>query len=752
MGCCCGGDGEETEGDQYGKPNAYKADFKGPVKNRSCTDILCCLIFLAFIAGYIVIALFAWLNGDPIILLYPTDNQGRICGVGYTDLDLSNHTSLFFFDMTRCASPATLLQFQCLTTQICVESCPNEFWTYFPDVAQLELHLNIPGTTRQAAADALGDERWSKYICTYGFNAKNEFINGMGLQEMITAEHCASYYVPYSSVVGRCIPSIDQVASAAGVLTDAAGAVPTDTIVDATGANVTATGLVNGSQAIQYYLEARDIADKLFADLNTSWQWLLIMLAVAAFVAFIWIVLMRWITGVLVWVTLLGLIGLLSFGVWYCYDEYNSLKNTPGSNTDIMSVGFTTQLGTYLALTDTWLAFMIILGVLDLILILVVIFLRKRIAIAIKIIAEASKAIGCMISTLFFPIVTFLLLLIVVAFWAITALFLASTGDPVYQVIDASNVTNLTGQTCNVAEWQNSTHQYYNDPNVTCAFIKYGGESLFHQNVVWLQVIQVFGMLWLANWVLALGQATAAGAFASYYWAFNKPQDIPWLPVYSSFGRAIRYHTGSLAFGAFIIAVVQLIRMMLEYIDYKLKDSENKVAKCLVKCLRCCFWCLEKFLKFLNTNAYIMISVYGKNFCWSAKEAFKLLMRNILRVAVIDKVTDFIIFVGKMVVTVGMGSLAWAFFTDKFSTTGIAVLSAPTLNYYWFMIGIVVLATYFIASGFFETFTMAVDTIFLCFLEDLERNDGSEQKPYFMSKSLKSLMGKKNKKPKPDSE
>lgn len=25
-------------------------------------------------------------------------------------------------------------------------------------------------------------------------------------------------------------------------------------------------------------------------------------------------------------------------------------------------------------------------------------------------------------------------------------------------------------------------------------------------------------------------------------------------------------------------------------------------------CLKCCFWCLEKFIKFLNRNAYIMVS------------------------------------------------------------------------------------------------------------------------------------------------
>ena len=35
----------------------------------------------------------------------------------------------------------------------------------------------------------------------------------------------------------------------------------------------------------------------------------------------------------------------------------------------------------------------------------------------------------------------------------------------------------------------------------------------------------------------------------------------------------IRYHTGSLAFGAAIIAIVQFIRAVLEYIDRKVKGT-----------------------------------------------------------------------------------------------------------------------------------------------------------------------------------
>lgn len=33
-------------------------------------------------------------------------------------------------------------------------------------------------------------------------------------------------------------------------------------------------------------------------------------------------------------------------------------------------------------------------------------------------------------------------------------------------------------------------------------------------------------------------------------------------------------------------------------------------------------------------------------------------------------------------------------------------------------------------------------------MEDLERNDGTEQKPYYMGKELMKILGKKNTKPK----
>ena len=37
-----------------------------------------------------------------------------------------------------------------------------------------------------------------------------------------------------------------------------------------------------------------------------------------------------------------------------------------------------------------------------------------------------------------------------------------------------------------------------------------------------MQVYHLFGWFWLMNFIIALGQCVLAGAFASYYWAWDK--------------------------------------------------------------------------------------------------------------------------------------------------------------------------------------------------------------------------------------
>jgi len=44
-----------------------------------------------------------------------------------------------------------------------------------------------------------------------------------------------------------------------------------------------------------------------------------------------------------------------------------------------------------------------------------------------------------------------------------------------------------------------------------------------------------------------------------------------------------RYHLGSIAFGSLIIAIIQIIRVILEYVNHKLNKYDNAVVKFLLK-------------------------------------------------------------------------------------------------------------------------------------------------------------------------
>ena len=73
-------------------------------------------------------------------------------------------------------------------------------------------------------------------------------------------------------------------------------------------------------------------------------------------------------------------------------------------------INFTPNYGRdFLNLAQTWLAFSIILGIIFLVVALVLIVLRKRIALAIELIQESSKAVAHMPGTLVWPLTPFLL-------------------------------------------------------------------------------------------------------------------------------------------------------------------------------------------------------------------------------------------------------------------------------------------------------------------------------------------------------
>ncbi|XP_039666804.1 choline transporter-like protein 5-B isoform X3 [Perca fluviatilis] len=707
---------KDTPSSYYGEPRKFDPKFRGPVHKRSCTDVVCCVIFIIVILGYIALGTVAWIHGDPRKVIYPTDSHGQFCG--HKDTPNANKAILFYFNMLKCANPAVLINLQCPTTQLCVSKCPDRFSTLL---------------------DAWDTNNWEYYkqFCKPGFK-----ISSKSVEEVIRDEDCPSIIVPSRPFLQRCFPDF---ITRNGVLTVANQTIFKDgnnkrrSVNDLKDAANKVTAMQQGvERGIANLLNAKEVGMKIFEDYANSWNWILIGLVITMAVSLVFILLLRYTAGVFLWLIVLSVIAAIGYGIWHCYWEYSSLSGKPGANVTISDIGFHTDLSIFLQLRQTWLIFMICLSVIEAIIVVILIFLRTRLRIAIALLKEGSRAISYIMSTLLYPIITFLLLAICIAYWVVTAVFLASSGNAVYKVAPTDDKCMYANLTCSPKTFS-QTNITKVCPGSQCMFAFYGGESVYHRYILVLHVCNLFVFLWLVNFTMALGQCALAGAFASYYWALKKPNDIPACPLYSSFSRAIRYHTGSLAFGSLILSVVQMFRIVLEYLDHKLKGSQNACARFVLCCLKCCFWCLEHFIRFINRNAYIMIAIYGKNFCTSSKDAFFLLMRNVIRVAVLDKVTDFLLFLGKLLISGSVGVLAFFFFTHKIP---VIQEETPSLNYCWVPLLTVVFGSYMIAHGFLNVFAMCVDTLFLCFCEDLERNDGSSSRPYYMSPGLHKILRK----------
>ena len=127
-------------------------------------------------------------------------------------------------------------------------------------------------------------------------------------------------------------------------------------------------------------------------------------------------------------------------------------------------------------------------------------------------------------------------------------------------------------------------------------------------------------------------------------------------PVTRSFWMSFRYHLGSLAFGSFILAVVQFMQLMVEIFKKQAEQTGADQSPCfeyMINCLRCCLQCVERIVKFINETAYIQIALRGKNFCMAAKDGFEIVWSNGMRYLIVAGVGGLMMFLGRILIAVG---------------------------------------------------------------------------------------------------
>jgi hypothetical protein len=359
--------------------------------------------------------------------------------------------------------------------------------------------------------------------------------------------------------------------------------------------------------------------------------------------------------------------------------------------------------------------------------------------------AIAVNQVACMFlysnpQVLLVPLVQNLIGIAWIIVWALCAAFLLSqVGDSVmptgtYKTYAEAYGTDDTAGKC-TDTWP-SGGVYVDEFNAACAgqtdplCYKCSAPRFVFD---WKFGYAFFAFLWHNFFFVAVGQCTIAGAVG--IWFFT-PQGEKWkrATVCVSLKNALWYHTGSLAFGSLILAIIVWLKWFMTWLAQQAKQTKNKVMEIVCKCLAYCLWCFEKCVKFLNKNAYIQIALMGTNFCRSAKNAFFLILRNAVRFGVIAVLSHIVHFIG-MVLIVALTAICGYFILQAMYADVNPIM--PTIFY--------VFIGWMTAKLFIGTFALAVDATLQCFIAAEEMGAGNEFAPAPLKKFIEENKDEKSK-------
>ncbi|XP_023272237.1 choline transporter-like protein 1 isoform X2 [Seriola lalandi dorsalis] len=625
MGCC--GSAERT-----------KREWR-PLEDRSCTDLPWFLLFTVFCVGMGSICGFTIVTGGAARLVFGYDSYGNTCGqrneqiegVRLSGLDHTDRKFVFFLDPCNI----DIVQRKIKSMALCVSLCPTEELKTYQDLKRFAM-LN-------------GSE-----LCSYEL-AGHKYP---GLPERFSK--CPKLPVPPSKplpVFNRCTP-------------------------------VDVSCYAKFAEAVVTFVGDNSVLHRLIAGVAASKEIIVGLCVLALVLSMILMVIIRYISAVLVWIlTSLVVLGSLAGTsvLWWLYIDHRLYGNDTSSK---VAKEVKEEVDVSRDSGQALLVYAVAATVFTIILLLLMLFMRKRVALTIALFHVAGKVFIHLPLLTLQPFVTFLALLLFWIYWILVLLFLGTTGNPVQNEETGLTEFRLTGPL---------------------------------QYLTWYHAV---GLVWISEFILACQQMTVAGAVVTYYFTRDKNR-LPVTPILSSVLRLVRYHLGTVAKGSFIITLVKIPRLILMYVHNQLKGKENACARCLLKTCICCLWCLEKCLNYLNQNAYAATAINSTSFCTSARDAFVILVENALRVATINAIGDFVLFLGKILIVT----------TTAFA--GVLLLNYQRDYAEWLLpLIIVCLFSFLVAHCFLSIFEIVVDVLFLCFAIDTKYNDGTPGKEFFMDKAL----------------
>uniref|UniRef100_A0A0N4ZWB9 Choline transporter-like protein n=1 Tax=Parastrongyloides trichosuri TaxID=131310 RepID=A0A0N4ZWB9_PARTI len=676
---------------------------------RNCTNKFSLIIFIICIIGWILIAYYAFSTNNFKRVVYPSDSSGRICGTKKAGVyDLTDKPYLLFFDLTKCVSWASFLS-GCPTKQVCVNKCPNKYFTY------LQLHSTF--------SDANFHKKMKKEIICSDDKIKNNIKSFEQLRKYVQMGECAGYTVNSAPLIGRCLPKfVTKLVSNNKKIHNKNNSL--DEIVLQTGSDKVIPDDFNLQNNVTILYEniehKKGILRIILEDLYISKWKILFFLSASTIISLLYIGALRALGNMILWCTIGIVFIAFLLIIAYCGHQYKMLNDEKEIMEDS---GYNIYVESSYDTPDLWKYIGGVVSVLFIIMGIIFIKQKHMIKNILDIMRQTNKALFKMPSLLLFPFLTLSLHILCFIFFATLLLMLSTSGKENCRRVNTDNNSHLNFQVGEICD----CNDVGTTEDTNCRFIDIQKDDHL---IIILQFYNLFIYFWSSCFVSGFHKMVLAGAIGSYWWSYNKKKDFPQKPVIGAIQRTARYHLGSIALGSLIIAIIKVVRAILQWLYEKMKGSQNKIVKTFYCLLSIWFWLLENVLKFLTINSYIIIAIHGKPFWTSSKHAVTLISRNLIRFIIINKVVSVILFIGKLSVALLFGFLSYEFFSGKMFDEDLV---ENNLNNYLIPVVFIFIGTYYIADLFFDVYEFGVSTTLICFLDDLIRHNGSSEKPYYMS-------------------
>lgn len=223
----------------------------------------------------------------------------------------------------------------------------------------------------------------------------------------------------------------------------------------------------------------------------------------------------------------------------------------------------------------------------------------------------------------------------------------------------------------------------------------------------------MFFGLWIIAFMVSFNVFVIASACVIWFFQQGEGQEqgkkTKKNPCCTGYVWATVWHMGSIAFGSFILASIWAIQIIMAYIDKKMKDAKahNCCTKCIFSYIHCCLACFERFIQFLNKQAYIQVALTNKSFCPAAWKAFTVILNHMGDFSMLSLIANFFVVVATVLVMFGSSAIIWVILTH---TAWFNVLSSI-----WFPIIICMIQGWVVGKIFSSIYMVACYAILQCF-------------------------------------